>query len=722
MMKNGSQSCRHSGQENDARAARQPGWFARLWARARRAWQSGKTRREHAVFADLRRLCRSPGYIHALAAICARNDWITASGQLQPEDFSGQYGPQHLTRTEVSPLLGFLIRQPIDDTYPRSSVLKHYISETQFLLKQFHRAVAQASIAPLLDLPSADGPSPATNLAPLREAMLYTGDSAYHFQYLDFATRRYAEDNAWFLRALGASVADFETVLRSIVTIQQRKFEAAPLGSNRRPHHAILDMFTLVTSEIVAESGVDSQRVEMILDRFAVEPPANAHFQGIHDFNEIMEKPLVRRTQSTYILFQFYTLMESFYTSPSYWMQDDRSYAPTGNAHRGETAEKLAHDLLCPLFGASRVHKNVTLYKGKSTIGEIDVLAIFGDRVVLSQVKCKKLTLAARSGDERHIKGDFQKAIQDSYEQAFLCATAILESNVRLRTQEGTTINLPRHIKEVYPLCILAEHYPALGLQTRLILRTHAHPRVRPPVALDLFALDTLTEFLDTAIRFINYLDLRARFREKAIANHEHVLLALHLRQNLWLEDLDYDMVVLPDDLTQDIDAAMYARRIDAPGQRTPIGILTQMPGTTAGRLVAALEKWGEPASNALAIFLLQCSGDTFKTLSDKVDDLMSRVKDRGGSPMVSMFFLDARTGVCIQCSRKVDRRSVAMFQAVCEARKYDAQVNDMFGVNLEADGTIRFCFLIQEKWEQHDEKDRVVAQFLKDAGLSHGA
>ena len=703
-------------------AGRQPSWLRRLWAGARRGWYSRSVRREDDVFADLQRLCRSPGYIYALAAICAQNDWVAATRKLQPGDFSRQYGPQHFTRTELSPLLGILVQGPIDYTRPSRSVLNHYLLETQSLLKQLHTAVIRASITPLLDLPTPTGQDSTTNIALLREAMFYTGDSAYHFQYLDFAMRRYVQDNSWFLHALGASVADICTVLQSIVTIQERQFRTTLGRSERLTPHALLDAFKLTADEIIIESGVDSNRVRAILDRFAVKAPANSDFVGIHSFNKVMETPLLRCCPDTYILFQFYTLMESFYTSPTYWMQGDAAYKDTADRHRGSAAEELTDDLLSPVFSPGRVHRNVVIHRGKATIGEIDVLATFGDRVVLSQVKTKKLTLASREGDEQQIRADFQRAIQGSYEQAYLCAKSLLASNVQMKASDGSSIDLPEHIEEVYPVCVVGEHYPALSLQTRLILKTHSHSKIRPPLVLDVFALDTVTEFLNTAIRFISYLDLRARFRAKAIANHELVLLALHLRRNLWLEDDDYDLTVLPDDLAQEIDAAMYVRRVGAAGQRTPEGILTEMPKTTVGQLLSVLETLGEPASNALSLFLLQCSGDAVKTLSDSIDQLRHRVRSRGGSPMVSMFFGEASTGVCVQCSRTTDPRRQMAFVAVCEARKYDAKVNDMFGLNLTEGGTIRYCFLIQEKWEQSDEKDRAVAEFLKEVGLNHHA
>ena len=679
-------------------------------------------RAEDAVFADLQRLCRSPGYIYALAAICARNDWIAATGQLQPGDFSGQYAAEHFTRTELSPLFGILVQGPIDYTRPRLSVLNHYLVETQSLLKQLHAAVIRASITPPSDLPPLTGPNSTTNIALLREAMFYTGDSAYHFQYLDFAIRRYAQDDNWFLQSIGASVADIATVLQAIVKIQERKFRTTSLRSGYITPPALLDVFKLTTDEVIAESRVDSNRVRAILHRFSITPPANSDFVGIHSFNKVMETPLLRCGSDTYILFQFYTLMESFYTSPTYWMQGDTSYKDTADRNRGTAAEKITHDLLSPVFGPGRVHRNIVIRQGKATIGEIDVLATFGDRVVLAQVKTKKLTLASREGDEQQIRADFRRAIQGSYDQAHLCAKSLLTSNIQMKAPDGTSIDAPEHIEEVYPVCVVAEHYPALSLQTRLILKTHGHSRIRPPLVLDMFALDTVAEFLSTPIRFISYLDLRARFRDKAIANHELGLLGLHLRSNLWLEDDDYDLTVLPDDISQDVDAAMYVRRVGAAGQRTPDGILTEMPKTTVGHLLSVLEALGEPASNALALFLLQCSGDTVRMLSNRIDQLRLRVRGRGGSPMVSMFFAHASTGICVQCSRRTDQLGRMTFVAVCEARKYDAKVNDMFGLNLKEDGTIRYCFLIREKWEQSEEKDRAVDRFLEEAGLRHRA
>ena len=75
------------------------------------------------------------------------------------------------------------------------------------------------------------------------------------------------------------------------------------------------------------------------------------------------------------------------------------------------------------MFGTDRVFQNVEILKSTGQIlGEIDVLVIFGNRVIVLQAKSKKLTLEARKGNDRQLQEDFKKAVQDAVDQSFKCA------------------------------------------------------------------------------------------------------------------------------------------------------------------------------------------------------------------------------------------------------------------------------------------------------------
>ena len=108
---------------------------------------------------------------------------------------------------------------------------------------------------------------------------------------------------------------------------------------------------------------------------------------------------------------------------------------------------------------------NVNLHRGKDIVGEADVLVIFGDRLIIVQAKAKKLTIAARKGNDHQLKADFAAAIQDSYDQGWMCANELLAVGCRLVSDNGNDVKLPQSIKEVFLFSVVSEHYPALAFQ-----------------------------------------------------------------------------------------------------------------------------------------------------------------------------------------------------------------------------------------------------------------
>jgi hypothetical protein len=67
-------------------------------------------RKEREVFADLSALCRSAGYIHALAFLCFRDNMVRYSGEMRPVDMRNVFSNQRLIRTETSTLTGLMVQ------------------------------------------------------------------------------------------------------------------------------------------------------------------------------------------------------------------------------------------------------------------------------------------------------------------------------------------------------------------------------------------------------------------------------------------------------------------------------------------------------------------------------------------------------------------------------------------------------------------------------------
>jgi hypothetical protein len=70
-------------------------------------------RPETEIFADLRSLCTSRGYIHAVAYFCWRDNLIRYGGpQVVAKDLQHQHSQDRLLRTEISTLIGLMVQWP----------------------------------------------------------------------------------------------------------------------------------------------------------------------------------------------------------------------------------------------------------------------------------------------------------------------------------------------------------------------------------------------------------------------------------------------------------------------------------------------------------------------------------------------------------------------------------------------------------------------------------
>ena len=175
----------------------------------------------------------------------------------------------------------------------------------------------------------------------------------------------------------------------------------------------------------------------------APEPPTNAGFTSLGEFNIAYALPILRSPAGDYISLQTYVVAEALYDSPFYWMAADKSYRDVAFTHRGAFTESLVARRLTAIFGAARVHCNVNIYSNGNRIGEIDVMVLFADRAIVIQCKSKKLTLEARKGNDLQLRGDFKKSVQDAYDQAYLCARSLSNPRFEFVGEKGGKIDLP---------------------------------------------------------------------------------------------------------------------------------------------------------------------------------------------------------------------------------------------------------------------------------------
>jgi hypothetical protein len=674
-------------------------------------------RTEQHVFDELAVLCGAPGYVHAIAYLCFRDNIIRYFGDVKAEDLSRMSSMENLSRTELSTLIGLMVKSAVDDSIPDLETLQSYVQNTDRLMLELHEAMSAASFK--LDdwkKMAEEGRDPFHNGEAFREPIFYSGDSAYHFQYRDLAPLKYQADNAWLKANKGFDIHVAKNVTLAIERIQSRNIpdKFGKLRTKPLAEWTFLPCFTFTSTEVAAESKLDEKVVEAVLRAFTV--PAeerNNSFKSLHDFNVANALPLIQRGDKKYVLLQAYSMSEALYEAPFYWMMLDKAYQGTATNHRGQFAEAYAEARLVSVFGAENVYANVHVLESKGKeLSEIDVLVAFGNRAIIVQAKSKRLTIEARKGNDKVIKDDFKKSVQDAYDQGFLCAAALADSAYKLVDTTGKELTFSRNFKEVYILCVVSDNYPALSFQARQFLKHQRTEIIMSPFVLDIFTLDAIAEMLPSPLRFLSYLNRRTALGEKVFAAQELTILSYHLKKNLWV-DGEFTMISLDGSITADLDLAMSVRREGIPGKATPDGILTAFTGTNLGLLIEDIEAKPDHGTIDLGFLLLALSDDAIKEANRLIEHAAKKARQDGETHDVTWLFDDV--GLTVHVNDRAQPDAMEVLQRHCEGRKYTLKTSSWLGICLSVDAIrLRFGLRLDYPWKQDSALDELTKDLPK--------
>ena len=661
------------------------------------------TRSEQEVFADLAALCCRPGYIHAVAHFCFRDNVILYAGDMKEADMRKMFSPSRLLRTEINTLLGLMIKAEIDWTLPAPKTVQEYIDASERLLEEIHHCLSGEFFSGITKEAVESGMcNPFTRGAVLREPIFYGGEAAYNFQYIDLAARKYAADAPWLQANRGFTIDEASRVAKAVEEVHAVHFDT--IREQMRKLHpdewTMLPFFAFTAEEIAVNANLAADVVERVLGAFELLPTErNAGFNALHDFNVITAMPLLRMPSGEFLSLQPYSLAEAIYDAPFYWMCQDKSYLPTLTKNRGNFTENFVGERLGLVFGAEHVHLNVDIFETKAAkVSDIDVLVIWGNRAIVVQAKSKRLTLDARKGNDQVIRDDFMKAVQMAYDQGTACARCLLDKRYRIVSPDGREIALPENIKDIYLFCVVSDHYPALSFQARQFLQTESIDRVQAPLVMDVFTVDAMTEMLQSPLQFLSYVNRRANYAEQLMASQELTILGYHLAQNLWV-DPDIGIIHLGDDFSTGLDIAMAVRRTRMQGAAMPDGVLTRFRNTTVGRVVREIEARPEPPTIDLGFLLLAMSEQTVTEMSRAVDRLAARTRADGKLHDVTFAFKDG-SGITFHCTDEPTHVAGPRLETYCRLRKYKENAREWFGLCMSSKGpNARFGVSLTYPW-----------------------
>jgi hypothetical protein len=676
-------------------------------------------RSEQEIFDDLEELCASQGYLHVLALLSLRDNMVGFAGHLTSDDMAASYASGRTVRTEFSTLLGLMLKHPVDAMRPAPLGMQKLATRTRILLDELHECLGRPMLNAIAasyarqegGLPFDEGDVFARGDV-MREPIFYGGESAYSFQYRDFAIERYAADDAWLRANKGFGIGDAHAVTAALSKLATAKLTGLLRSAARSTASApdVLPGFCFSLDEVVVETSVAPDVAHSVLVAFtASEPPTNAGFTSLGDFNVANATPILRLANATYASLQTYGVVEALYESPFYWMLEDKAYKNVASANRGTFTEELTARRLAAVFGEARVHRGVNVMRKGTHVTEVDVLILFAGRAIVVQCKSKKLTLTARKGNDHQLKNDFKKAVQDAYDQARLCAASLGNRELTFVRSDGRELTIPE-LRAIYPVCVVSDHYPALAPQARQFLAQDPSGPIQPAFVADVFLIDVMAEMLASPLHFLSYLDRRVNYRDRIFVTNEFSVLGHHLRRNLWIDD-GFDMLAIGEDENLDLDTAMTVRREGWPGGRTPEGIHSRLDGTLVGKLIEHIEHADDVVLVGLGLMLLTLGGETLDDLGSGIATIARRTRQDGKRHDLTLAF-ESGGGLTVHCGPEFDAMAAETLARHCQVRKYSCRADTWYGLFVRPqDGLPLSAIGLVFQWEPDADLENAAAK-----------
>ena len=98
-------------------------------------------RSESTIFGELTALAAVPGFGHAIAYLCLRDNMTVYSEEMLPKDKEHLFGHDRLIRSEISTLIGLLIKNDVDWTRPDNRALQLLVKGVTRLLAELHQSM-----------------------------------------------------------------------------------------------------------------------------------------------------------------------------------------------------------------------------------------------------------------------------------------------------------------------------------------------------------------------------------------------------------------------------------------------------------------------------------------------------------------------------------------------------------------------------------------------------
>lgn len=547
----------------------------------------------------------------------------------------------------------------------------------------------------------------------ITKPIFYGGTGAYDFQYLEFAPKKYEQDCEWMQSSKRISILEISTMAMELKKLHEHKNMVLPKTENFEDYcKASFDVFCF-KKEDIGQFG--KEKTDNFLELFVTKPgEANQKLDSVGAYNQIESHPIVLIGDDSYFLPINFALTQSVYENPFYWMSRDKSYKDTSFKHRGEAPEKITAEILKSIFGKEKVYKNVKVLKSnRESLTEIDVLAVAGNKAVVIQAKSKKLTELSKKGDEKKLKEDFGKAIQEAYEQGLICRAAIIDKANILIDENNKEMKLQEFIDDAYIICITLDHYPAITHQLDIYLKKS--PESPYPLAMSIFDLDIVAFYLKDPFEFLYYLRQRVNLNKYFMAGSEMAFLGCHLKQKLYPRP-GANREALAEEFAQLIDANFPVMRGHHPKTSAVEKLHHQWKNEKFNKLVEQVKSSRHAGFTDAVFYLYDLAGKGADDLIKIIEETKEKTIKDNQSHDFSMIFEKGKSGVSFLSSVEPPEKLEDSLMPFAVARKYKTRANLWLALG-SITGSPNFVDAVafnKEVWKEDEELSGLAKIALK--------
>ncbi len=301
-------------------------------------------------------MTRRPGFVYTVSLILLRDLFSF------PDEAADINWHEHLNFQEITFLVGLLVKSEIGLSIPTEEDSAQWFEEIYRLFDELHKKHHEHFIKELekrvgggvhAEDPEADYRRVFGSGTMMTEPIFYGGSGAYDFQYLEFATEKYAADKSWIRQHVGIDIADMGRIARELKRLHEHKYNRQPAikhGDFSNLCTAALSVFCFEERDI---QQIGAETIRAFVKAFSLIPgKVNSNLQLPGQFNQLQSNPIIRLPDGRYFLPVGFSLSEAIYECPFFWMNGDGSYRDKALLNRGRFAESATANLLRRVFGA----------------------------------------------------------------------------------------------------------------------------------------------------------------------------------------------------------------------------------------------------------------------------------------------------------------------------------------------------------------------------------